>query len=378
MRIGIDGRLGYKEGIGRYLFEMVENISIVAPDNQYILYFNSNHPDHYTQHAPRRQNIQWRFIEGSPFKFREHINLARAIRHDHLDLYHATFEYGAPIGVNTRLVLTIHDAYFSPPSRSMGYFRSFSTYFYYQVMMLYGIIKASHIITVSSFTREKIFRQCRLLNRYQNKITFIHNGVGKEFATAKGQHREYPLLNKYGIQRYFLYLGALTNHKNIFGLLAGYGVLYRQLPDCPPLVVAGKPHKNMADLSALIDAEKITDKVVFLGFVPNEELPGLFRGADVFVFPSLHEGFGIPVLEAMACGTPVITSNTTALPEVAGDAALLVDPSKPEEIGQAMLTLCQDEAMRHRLSKLGVRRAQEFSWEKMARETLAIYQKFCI
>jgi len=148
MRIGIDGRLAHKEGLGRHLFELVENISILTPDNQYILYFNSLHTSYYTQHAPRRQNIQWRFVDGAPFKLREHINLAIAIRRDQLDLYHATFEFGAPIGVNTKLVLTIHDAYFLPPSRSLGYFRSFPTYLYYQIMTWYGIIKAKHIITV--------------------------------------------------------------------------------------------------------------------------------------------------------------------------------------------------------------------------------------
>lgn len=375
MRIGIDGRLGHKEGLGRHLFELVENISILTPDNQYILYFNSLHTNYYTQHAPRRQNIQWRFIEGTPFKLREHINLAIAIRQDQLDLYHATFEFGSPIGINTKLVLTIHDAYFLPPSRSLGYFRSFSTYLYYQIMTWYGIIKAEHIITVSNYVREKVVRHNRLFNHYRNKISFIHNGVGKEFTTADADLAAHPLLNKYGIKQYILYVGALTRHKNIFGLLAAYKVLCRLMPECPPLVIAGKPNKNLQDLTAFINNEGISEKVLFLGFVPNEELPGLFRGAEVFVFPSLHEGFGIPVLEAMASGTPVITSNTTALLEVADNAALLASPNSPEEIGHAMFKLCNDDELRLQLSQLGIARAQEFSWEKMARETLAIYQK---
>lgn len=375
MRIGIDGRLGHKEGIGRYLFELIKHIAELAPDHQYILYFNSEYLDYYTQHAPRRQNIEWRCIDGKPFKIKEHINLAKAINSDHLDFYHATFEYAAPLGVSTRLLLTVHDAYFLPPAQSKGYFRSFSTYLYYQVMIWYGIIKAKQVITVSNFVRNKIIQHSRLFNHYQNKISFVHNGVGKEFRLSASTNPVMPLINSHGISRYFLYVGALTNHKNIFGLLAGYGVLCRKLPDCPPLVIAGKPNKNLRDLTALIDREKIADKVLFLGFVPNEDLPALFQGAEVFVFPSLHEGFGIPILEAMACGAPVITSNTTSLLEVAGDAALLVDPEQPEEIGQAMFNLCQDADLRSQLAERGLKRAQTFSWAKMAQETLTIYQK---
>lgn len=373
MRIGIDGRLGFKEGIGRYLFELVNRISALAPEYHYILYFNAQHADYYTQHAPRRQNIEWRMIDGAPFKLREQINLVKRIRGDQLDLYHATFEYAAPIGINVPVILTVHDAYFLPPAKSLGYFRSFSTYLYYQVMIYYGLITARRVITVSNFVRQKIVNQSALFRSRQAKIEFIHNGVGEEFSTAP--HDAYLPLTEKGIDRYILYVGALTNHKNIFGLLAGYGWLARHMPDCPPLVVAGKPNKNLHDLTALIDEQGIAEKVVFLGFVPNESLPGLFANAEVFAFPSLHEGFGIPILEAMACGAPVLTSNTSALPEVAADAATLVDPSSPQAIGEGLLQMCRNPELRQQLRDLGRARAATFSWDKTARATLQVYRE---
>ncbi|WP_150049814.1 MULTISPECIES: glycosyltransferase family 4 protein [Methylomonas] len=372
MKIGIDGRLGYKEGIGRYLFELVENLAELAPDYRYILYFNAEHSDYYTQHAPRRQNIEWRFIAGAAFRGREQWNLIQAVKADKVDLYHATFEYGAPLWLDAPLILTVHDAYFLPPAKSKEYFRSFSTYLYYQLMMAYGLVKAKRVITVSNFVRNKIIGHSAFYSKFKNKISAVHNGVGSEF-NLNGDD-DAGITGKYGLDRYFLYVGALTNHKNIFGLLSGYAYAVRQMPDCPRLAVAGKPNKSLWNLSELLEKQGIVDKVSFLGYVPNEELPGLFRRALAFAFPSLHEGFGIPVLEAMACGTPVITSDRTALPEVAGDAALLVDPHSPEAIGNAMLNLCRDPALAAELRAKGLARAGQFSWRKMAAETLTLYR----
>jgi glycosyltransferase involved in cell wall biosynthesis len=210
---------------------------------------------------------------------------------------------------------------------------------------------------------------------HENKIMVVYNGVGQEFNTSCRLRGPSPLLEKYGVKKYLLYVGALTEHKNIFGVLKAYAQLCRQYPKIPPLVVAGKVNPNLADPIRFAVIQGIEKKVHFLGYVLDEELPALYRGAELFVFPSLHEGFGIPILEAMACGTPVITSAVAGMPEPAGDAALLVDPTRPGLIQDSMARILFDPVLRRSISERGIRRAKEFSWKKMAGRVLEVYRE---
>jgi glycosyltransferase involved in cell wall biosynthesis len=368
VRIGIDARLGHKEGVGRHIGELIRWVATLHPNDEYVVYVKSKAADSFTAKL-QRPNIRWVFLKGTSFLAGEQIDLVRALYRDKLDLFHATFDYGLPLAAPCKQVLTVHDAYFGPKT----YFRSKWTRRYYQFMTRRGIRKAEAVITVSDFVKEKILNFYPEMKEHEAKIQVVHNGVGEEFNTASP--RSFPLLEKYGIERYLLYVGALTEHKNLFGLLEGYSDLVRRHPDVPPLVIGGKPNPNLADPKPFIEKRGIEKKVLFLGYVPAEALPALYRSALLFVFPSLHEGFGIPILEAMACGTPVVTSTVAAMPEVAGDAALLVDPARPEAIQAGMAKLLFDPRLRRDLAEKGLKRAKEFSWEAMARKTLQIYEK---
>lgn len=369
MRIGIDARLGHKEGVGRHIKELVRWAAAVDADNEYVVYIKAKAAEHFTGEAFRRPNLRWVHLKGDSFLAGEQIDLVRALYRDRLDLFHATFDYGIPIAAPCKQVLTVHDAWFGPQT----YFRSDWTRRYYQFMTRLGLRRAEGVVAVSRFVKEKVLRFYPRIKLSKAKIRVIHNGVGEEFNTAFPS--SFPLLERYGIEKYLLYVGALTEHKNIFGILEGYAELVRRYPAAPPLVIGGKANPNLADPRAFAEKRGIGKKVFFLGFVPEEALPALYRGAALFIFPSLHEGFGIPVLEAMACGTPVVTANVAAMPEVAGDAALLVNPNRPEEIQAAMASVLFEPGLGKGLAERGIARAKAFSWKKMTLEVLDVYRK---
>lgn len=183
------------------------------------------------------------------------------------------------------------------------------------------------------------------------------------------------VLKKYKInQPYILYVGSFDARKNLLGLLNAFSKLRQHLPAWKLVIVGARKWKS-TPVFEVVQRLQLEEYVHFTGFVEEADLPALYNGADLFVFPSLYEGFGLPVLEAMACGIPVVTSNTSSLPEVAGDAALLVDPMDVEAIAAAMQQVLSDPGLAAELRRRGLEQASKFSWERTARETLAVYEK---
>lgn len=184
-----------------------------------------------------------------------------------------------------------------------------------------------------------------------------------------------PTLRQYGIERpYILYVGALESRKNLPRLLAAYARL-REWSERWRLVIVGARKWKSSPIFDTVQQLGLEPHVTFTGYVADEHLPALYSGADLFAFPSLYEGFGLPVLEAMACGTPVVTSNTSSLPEVAGDAAILVDPRDVEQIANAMWLVLSQPDLAAALREKGLARAAQFTWERTARETIEVYKQ---
>jgi glycosyltransferase involved in cell wall biosynthesis len=271
-------------------------------------------------------------------------------------------------------VVTIHD---------LGYhwFPAAHTWFqrlYLPVSTRWNAAAATHIITPSAFTAQD------LTARYgtaATKISVIHEAptrpdgrytaVDMTIDMAVDEGRAQYRLPPY----YALYVGTLQPRKNLRRLLLAYAKLVQQQKITWHLVLAGAPGWQPEDLTGLTTALAISERVHFLGYVPDEHLSALYRGAQFFAFPSLFEGFGLPVLEAQSYGVPVMTANNSSLPEIAGDAALLVDPTDVDAIADAMLRLSVDEPLRQQLIDAGYANASRFSWEKAARETLAVFEK---
>jgi glycosyltransferase involved in cell wall biosynthesis len=207
------------------------------------------------------------------------------------------------------------------------------------------------------------------------KMVVIYNGVNEQFIPMDRRQAQSLLADKYHIDSPFvLYAGKLQSRKNIIRILQAFDIVRRDVRPDLKLVLAGRRTWKSEGLDETMDRLNVRDKVIELGYIRNDDLPLLYSGAEVFVFPSLWEGFGIPVIEAMACGTPVVTSNISSLPEVAGDAALLVDPYSINDIAAAMERLLSDGELRQRLHDKGLERVKAFSWRNTALRTRQLYE----
>jgi glycosyltransferase involved in cell wall biosynthesis len=231
-----------------------------------------------------------------------------------------------------------------------------------------AVKQAQRVLTGSEFSRKELFRFYRV---DQSRVIVIPYGVGSEFhpvADETDNAVEQARMSRYGIHRpYILALGNIHPRKNLARLLDAYVRLQQQRESLPAMVWAGLERWDSGELIRRADRAG----VILPGFVAQEDLPALYRQAAMLVYPSLYEGFGLPVLEAMACGTPVVTSNTTSLPEVAGEAALKVDPTEVTDITQAMERLLGDNSLRKELRQAGLERAKRFTWTRTAQHLLA-------
>lgn len=233
--------------------------------------------------------------------------------------------------------------------------------------------RASHLITVSEFVRREMID---LLGLPPERITTVHNGVDERFAPLPAA-RIAPVRQRYllGDAAYLLVVATLEPRKNLGRLLDAFMGLPASIRQRHPLVLAGARGWHDEALHARLTRLTASGDVIRLGFVNEEDLPALYAGAHAFAFPSIYEGFGLPVLEAMACGVPVMTSDTSSLPEVVGDCGLCVNPQDVEAMHEGLLRLIEDEAFRERARAAGVVRARRLSWHKCAAETAAVYRK---
>jgi glycosyltransferase involved in cell wall biosynthesis len=263
-----------------------------------------------------------------------------------------------------RQVLTVHDLV--PVEHPEWVGRRFGAWYRYLQPKLIPSVR--RVIAISNFTREAILAHFRVP---AERVVMIHNGVERRFhprcdaeKRAAQEHCRIPT------PHYILSVGSLESRKNLRRLLLAWRAIAPRVPHEICLVLAGK--RGASQVFPQLDLDPVPERVHFTGHVPDEHLPALMSGALAFAYPSIYEGFGLPPLEAMACGTPVVTSRTTAMPEVVGDAALLVDPLNEEELADALLRVVESTELRAQLRARGLQRAAQFSWERAAQETLRV------
>ena len=367
MLIGIDASRAVaarRTGTETYSLRLIGNLIALGTGHSFRLYTNGQPPAELFGGDPAAANVELRSI---PFpRLWTHLRLSAEMAVRPPDVLFVP-AHVLPLIHPRRSVVTVHDlgylAY--PEAHKTGDRR------YLDWSTRWNARRAEFVIADSAATQADLIRAYGVDER---KIRVIHLGRDESLAPVRDAQVLAEVQARYGIAaHYVLYVGTLQPRKNLARLIEAFA----RAAAAPAfagiqLVLAGKKGWLYDDLFAQVERMGLAGRVIFPGYIDDADLPALLSGAPAFVFPSLYEGFGIPVLEAGACGVPVITSNTSSLPEVAGDAALLVDPHDVDAIAEAMTRLVTGEALRADLSWRGLANVQRFSWEKCARETLAV------
>ncbi len=280
-------------------------------------------------------------------------------------LFHATEHLLMPLG-DLPTVLTVHDVVFHHLPECH---KPLNRWYLRRTMPLY-CRRATHIIAVSEATRQDLIR---LYDLPEEKITVIHEAAHRRFHPQPPEMVEEARARYHLPEEFLLYVGTIEPRKNLTRLLRVWARLY-QAGEAPPLVIVGARGWLADDFFAALEACPVRDAVHLTGYVAEVHLPAVYAAATAFVFPSLYEGFGLPPLEAMACGTPVACSNTSSLPEVVGDAALTFDPTDEEAMADAIRRLVGDDELRAELRERGTKQAARFTWKRAAHQTLAVYR----
>jgi len=364
MRIAFDLRRIKNPGIGRYMKCLAEAVLAQAPEHEYLLILP---PD--GEHAILvRANHTERLLTSVPYySVREQVVLPRILRRHKVDMLHSP-HFNLPLFRPCSTVVTIHDVIYLACKDDLP---SQLGRLYYRGMMAASIRLADRILTDSEFSKNDIVR---FLHADPEKIEVIYPGVDPKFQCLAERAKIEPVLSRYRIDEdYILYMGIYKPRKNHAGLLRAFREFLRNGQQAK-LVIAGPIGDGEAELRELANQLGIARKLIIPGFVPDSDLPALYCGARLYACPSLYEGFGFTVLEAMACGVPVVCSTATSLPEVAGDAAVYADPQNPREFAGALSRVFCNAGLRGQLIELGHKNCARFSWESAARSALAAYQ----
>ena len=368
MRIGIEAQRIFrknKHGMDYVVLEEIRELQKIDTRNEYFV-FVAPGEDRCLEDS---KNVHIMEIGGDFYPLWEQVTLLKAANELNLDMLHCTSNT-APIRCKIPLILTLHDIIFLEPRdkankslyQNMGWF-------YRRLVVPRILRKCKRIITVSNFERNNILSK---LDIPQERITMIYNGYNQWFRPVEDTHRVYK---KYiDSPGYFFFLGNTDPKKNTERTLIAYSKYLEKSDIKRKLLMADLDKTYLNSIIERNHIENILNRIVMPGYIVNKDLPYIYNKAFAFLYTSLRESFGIPLLEAMACGTPVITSNTSSMPEIGGPDAILINPEDPDEIAEKMLQLEKDETLYQQQKEMGPKRAQYFSWQQTAEQLLNLYE----
>ena len=365
MRIAIDVRKYNDFGIGTYIRNLVHHLARIDQDTEYVLLCR---PQDYARIQIASPNFRTVVEPASPYSIGEQVRIPMALLREHIDLFHAP-HYVLPPAIHCRSVVTIHDCiHLMFPQYLPGRL----AHAYAKLQMWTAAHRSDRVLTVSEASKLDILRRFRVP---ADKITVVYNAIDERLTLEPTDEDVERVSVRYQLKDPFaLYVGNIRPHKNLERLIEAFHQLRQESAfEALKLVIIGDEISKYQGLRRAVQVRKLHKHVRFLGFVPPETLSVLYKLASVFVFPSLYEGFGLPPLEAMYYGTPVVTSNVSSLPEVVGDAAMLVDPYSSESIADGMRRVLSDEHLRDFLRERGMARAREYSWEQSVRRIREVY-----
>lgn len=360
MWIGIDIRKYYDFGIGTYIRHLIQEYALLKPARSFHLYVTPE--DAPSIEVP--EHWEKSIVPYGKYSLGEIFLLGRNVRANGVSVFHSP-HYTLPFGLKGKSVVTVHDLihlrfpqFFSRAQRAYSF-----------MMIRHAINDARYVITDTEFTKQDILRSFRVDER---KIVPIHLGVAGSFRIVdRGVVERFR--SRTGLERrYLLFVGNTKPHKGLHVLLDAFAGILKNYSDLD-LVISGGSVGDDPRLKSLVEEAQFNGRVKNFRRLSDDDLVLLYNGAEMLLLPSLYEGFGLPALEAMACGIPVIVSNAASLPEVVGDGALICEAGSVESLSAAMTSLLGDSALRNELIRKGIDRAGKFSWETTARKTVDLY-----
>ncbi len=357
-----------RTGVGQYVQELLEELLDIAPRDMFFSVMLN--PDLSMKHplvrfVSRRKNAEIMWFDIPAIGLKRDIKFFLKRRKLKCNLFHCLYS-NHPLLFKGCQMVTIHDLKYIVHPEFMGSKGKLKS-IYLKNLMRHAAKHCEKLIAVSESTRNDLLKVFPRISRLAERTMVVY-----EAATVKMKPSQ-KIFQKFELDKpYFLYLGELRPHKNVGRVIQAFSLLKEKCPAAADirLIISGKLHKSF-----VMPAEGKRPDVVFTGYVSDDETYTLYSNALAYCLPSLYEGFGLPILEAMKCGCPVITSDFSSTSEVAGNAGLLVNPLSVEDIESAMEKICTDESLRKELTKKGYEREKEFSWRRAAEETLAVYEE---
>jgi len=367
--IGIDARMyGYAQtGIGNYIRHLLEYIFDNDKENDFVVFLMPEEFDSFKVPNGRVRKVK---TDCRWYSWKEQLIFPFTLYGEKLDLMHFT-HFNSPILYRKDSVTTIHDVtpYFFPGHKMKSPIRRLG----FRMVFYSSVKKARRIIAVSESTKRDIVRYFKI---QKDKIRVIYEGADGQFRKIEDRSEVENLKERYGLHRPFLfYTGVWRNHKNLVGLIKAFKIVREKYDLDIDLVLGGKEDPYYPEVRQTWESLDLDDRIRPVGFIDQAELPIFYNAATAFVIPSFYEGFGLIGLEAMACGTPVISSDRTSLPEILGEGAVYFDPEKPEDIAEKIHLVFTDKRLYNELKENGFSQVKRYSWQKMGEETLDLYKK---
>ena len=368
MRIGIEAQRVFrknKHGMDYVVLQEIKELQMMDTKNEYFV-FVAPGEDRCLEDS---KNVHIIEIGGNFYPVWEQFTLPKAVKELDLDILHCTSNT-APLRCKIPLILTLHDIIFLEPrdKNNKSLYQNMG-WLYRRLVVPRILKKCQKIITVSNFEKNHIITK---LSIPESRMAMIYNGYNEWFRPV--QDEQYIYQKYIDNPGYFFFLGNTDPKKNTERTLIAYSKYLERSSIKRKLLMADLDHEYLKGIVGRNHIENITNNIVMPGYIINKDLPFIYNGAFAFLYTSLRESFGIPLLEAMACGTPVITSNTSSMPEIGGPNAILVNPENPDEIAEKMLQLENDEDFYSRQEKIGLERAKLFSWRLTAEQLLNVYE----
>jgi glycosyltransferase involved in cell wall biosynthesis len=370
MRIAIDIRKINEFGIGTYIWNLVRNLATIDAHNEYLLIGSTRN---FHELGPLPANFKQLYQPDDDTTWRHHVSVPFALRRQNVDVVHVP-HHEAPFFSPSKLVVTIHDCvHLLFPQEDSSKFRNYRSYLQTKRV----VARARHVLAVSRSTKEDLIN---IFEVPESKISVVYNALDERFAFTHTPEERKHVLERYQLKDPFvLYSGKIRPHKNLHRLIEAFAVLKSELIEDEryknlKLIIIGDELSKHQYLRLTVIRSGAQQDVRFFGFVPYPILRVFYQSATLFAFPSLYEGFGLPPLEAMANRTPVIASNTSSLPEVLGDAAVLINPENVFDIARGMKLILFDEVLRQKLIQKGIDQVAKFSWKVAAQNVVRTYE----